>query len=54
MTISRAFLARSVVVVTFIFSVGVRMQDAASTLSPSISTMQARQLPSGLYPGFGL
>jgi hypothetical protein len=28
-------------------AVGVRMQLAASTRSPSISTMQARQLPSG-------
>ena len=28
-------------------SPGMRMQDAASTRSPSISTMQARQLPSG-------
>jgi hypothetical protein len=26
---------------------GARMQEAASTRSPSISTMQARQLPSG-------
>ena len=32
---------------TFMPTVGVRLQDAASTRSPSISTMQARQLPSG-------
>ena len=32
---------------TFMPTLGVRLQDAASTRSPSISTMQARQLPSG-------
>jgi hypothetical protein len=31
---------------TFMPSVGLRRQEAASTRSPSISTMQARQLPS--------
>ena len=35
------------VVLTFMPGVGVRMQLAASTRSPSISTMQTRQLPSG-------
>ena len=34
-------------VVTTMPSDGSRMHDAASTRSPSISTMQARQLPSG-------
>ena len=33
-------------VFTFMPAVGLRMQEAASTRSPSISTMQARQLPS--------
>ena len=46
MTILRAVLARSEAVVTFMLGAGLRMQDAASTRSPSISTMQARQLPS--------
>ncbi len=46
-TIFRALLARSVWVLTFMPGVGVRMQLAASTRSPSISTMQTRQLPSG-------
>ena len=46
-TIRRALLARSVWVLTFIPGVGVRMQLAASTRSPSTSTMQTRQLPSG-------
>jgi len=32
---------------TFMPTVGVRLQEAASTRSPSTSTMQARQLPSG-------
>jgi len=32
---------------TFMPTDGVRLQEAASTRSPSISTMQARQLPSG-------
>ena len=39
--------ARALSDYTFIPTVGVRLQDAASTRSPSISTMQARQLPSG-------
>jgi hypothetical protein len=39
--------ARSVAVRTTIPSAGSRMHEAASTRSPSISTMQARQLPSG-------
>ena len=46
-TMRRAVLARSVWVLTFMPGVGVRMQLAASTRSPSISTMQTRQLPSG-------
>ncbi len=46
-TMRRAVLARSVWVFTFMPGVGVRMQLAASTRSPSISTMQTRQLPSG-------
>ena len=45
-TIWRDFSARSVSVLTTMPAVGLRMQDAASTRSPSISTMQARQLPS--------
>ena len=45
-TILRAVLARSVAVLTFMPGLGVRMQLAASTRSPSISTMQTRQLPS--------
>ncbi len=53
-TILRAVLARSVWVLTFMPGVGVRMQLAASTRSPSISTMQTRQLPSGRYPGLGV
>ena len=44
-TMSRADLARSDEVRTVMPSVGWRMQLAASTRSPSISTMQARQLP---------
>ncbi len=46
MTMRRAVRARSEAVTTFIPAVGFLMQDAASTRSPSISTMQARQLPS--------
>ncbi len=46
-TSRRARAARSVAVETTMPGVGLRMQDAASTRSPSISTMQARQLPSG-------
>src|SRR5581483_2083173 len=45
-TVLRARLARSDALLTFIPAVGLRMQDAARTPSPSISTMQARQLPS--------
>ena len=39
--------ARRSPIFTFMPTLGVRLQDAASTRSPSISTMQARQLPSG-------
>ena len=46
MTIARALTARSLAVRTTMPGAGLRMQDAASTRSPSISTMQARQLPS--------
>ena len=46
-TMRRAVLARSVWVLTFMPGDGVRRQLAASTRSPSISTMQTRQLPSG-------
>jgi hypothetical protein len=46
-TISRDFFARSVSVLTTMPAAGLRMQEAASTRSPPISTMQARQLPSG-------
>ena len=46
MTMRRAVFARSEAVTTFMPAAGLRMQDAASTRSPSISTMQARQLPS--------
>src|SRR3546814_3624035 len=45
-TMARAFAARSLPVSTTMPSLGLRMQEAASTRSPSISTMQARQLPS--------
>ena len=45
-TICRAVLARSETAFTFMPGDGLRMQLAASTRSPSISTMQARQLPS--------
>ncbi len=45
-TILRALVARSERVCTTMPGVGVRMQEAARTRSPSISTMQARQLPS--------
>ena len=47
MTMARAFVARSEAVLTTIPSTGWRMQEAASTRSPSTSTMQARQFPSG-------
>jgi hypothetical protein len=46
MTIRRAFTARSLAVRTFMPACGLRMHEAASTRSPSTSTMQARQLPS--------
>ncbi len=46
-TIARAFIARSDWVWTFMPTAGMRLQDGASTRSPSISTMQTRQLPSG-------
>jgi hypothetical protein len=42
----RAARARSDAVFTVMPFAGLRMQLAASTRSPSISTMQARQLPS--------
>ena len=45
-TISWDFLARSELVLTFMPADGLRWQEAASTRSPSISTTQARQLPS--------
>ena len=45
-TICRAVFARSEDAFTFMPGDGVRMQLAASTRSPSTSTMQARQLPS--------
>ena len=37
-------------VATFMPADGVRQQDGASTRSPSISTMHARQLPAGSMP----
>ena len=46
-TIFCAATARSLAVFTFMPTLGVRLHEAASTRSPSISTMQARQLPSG-------
>ena len=45
-TMRRALSARSVAVATTMPSAGLRMQEAARFFSPSISTMQARQLPS--------
>jgi len=45
-TMRRAAVARSLAVRTSMPARGSRMQDAASTRSPAISTMQARQLPS--------
>ena len=42
--------ARALFEVTTIPSVGKRQQDGARTRSPLISTMQVRQLPSGLIP----
>ena len=50
---AREALARALSVVTRMPGRGLRMQEAASTRSPSTSTMQARQLPSGRYPGSG-
>ena len=44
---ARAWVARSLAVFTFIAAAGARLHEAASTRSPSISTMQARQFPSG-------
>ena len=41
---------RSLSVVTFMPAVGVRQHDGASTRSPLISTMHARQLPSARMP----
>ena len=46
-TIPRAFRALSLPVLTVMPEVGRRMHEAASARSPSTSTMQARQLPSG-------
>ena len=46
-TMRRAALARVLAVMIFMPGDGRRMHDAASTRSPSISTMHARQLPSG-------
>ena len=46
-TMRRAALGAVGRVFTFMPGVGVRMQLAASTRSPSTSTMQTRQLPSG-------
>ena len=46
MTMRRAVVARSLATFTFMPATGVRRQEGASTRSPSISTMQARQLPS--------
>ena len=46
-TIFCAETARALSVFTFMPTDGVRLHEAASTRSPSISTMQARQLPSG-------
>ena len=45
-TMARAFRARSLAVFTTMFPVGWRVQEAESVRSPSISTTQARQLPS--------
>ena len=45
-TMRRALTARSVAVFTTMSGDGFLMHEAASTRSPSISTMQARQLPS--------
>ena len=45
-TIFCAAMARSLAVFTFMPLAGLRWHDAASTRSPSTSTMHARQLPS--------
>ncbi len=45
-TIWRDFLARSLAVFTFMPAAAFLWHEAASTRSPSTSTMQARQLPS--------
>ena len=47
MTMRRALRARSLSVCTVMPEAGRRMHEAASTRSPSTSTMHARQLPSG-------
>jgi hypothetical protein len=47
MTRERAEVARALPERTFMPTAGTRLHDAASTRSPSISTMQARQFPSG-------
>ena len=46
-TILRAEVARALSTCTFMPGCGARQQDGASTRSPSISTMHARQFPSG-------
>ena len=46
MTTRRAAIARALSVRTTMPGVGMRMHEAARVRSPSISTMQARQLPS--------
>ena len=46
-TMARARRARALRVCTTMPGSGRRMHDAASVRSPSISTMQTRQLPSG-------
>ena len=43
-------IARSLSVVTFMPAATLRQHDAASVRSPSTSTMQARQLPTGVRP----
>jgi formate dehydrogenase major subunit len=42
---------RSLSVVTFMPGAALRQHDGASVRSPSISTMQARQLPTASSPG---
>ena len=49
-TIFCDFTARSLSVVTFMLLEGCRQQEGASTRSPSISTMQARQFPAVSKP----